>query len=362
MVDLIEGSAVTLERLVSDILDVSKIEAGRLEIENGIFDLHGELAALADLHHLRAHEKGLAFRAEFGPRARGEFHGDSTRIRQIVSNLLSNAVKFTAAGEVGLVVEVIDAKAPAEPSVLTLEVHDTGVGFDVEFGAALFQRFSQADATITRRFGGTGLGLSICKSLAEMMGGEITAQSEAGRGSKFRVTIPLSRRQALEAYDAGQLTAEAPEAKIAACPVGDAPLRILLAEDHPTNQRVVQLILAPYAAEIAVVENGRDAVEAMAASAYDLVLMDMQMPVMDGLVATRAIRDAERARPVHLRTPIIMLSANAMQQHRADALAAGADLHLAKPVTAAALVGAIAEVLNRDTTEAAAQPELAGAR
>ena len=360
MVDLIEGSAITLERLVSDILDVSKIEAGRLEIENGTFDLRGELTALIDLYQLRAQEKGLALSAEFGDRARGEFDGDSTRIRQIIGNLLSNAVKFTAVGEVRLVVEVADppADAPDRPSVLTFEVHDTGVGFDPESGAALFQRFSQADATITRRFGGSGLGLSICRSLAEMMGGEITAQSQPGRGSLFRMTVPLRRRQTLDAYDSGRLAAHASAAAEAVyAPDFDTPLRILLAEDHPTNQRVVQLILAPTAAEVVVVENGRDAIEAMALGAYDLVLMDMQMPVMDGLAATRAIRDAERALPDRPRTPVIMLSANAMQQHRQDALAAGADLHLAKPVTASALLTAIAETLTPNAVEARAAAE-----
>ncbi|MBS0334037.1 MAG: response regulator [Proteobacteria bacterium] len=351
MVGLIQSSAATLERLVSDILDVSKIEAGRLEIEHRVFDLQGELASLVELHQLRAQEKGLGFRVVFGAQARGEFHGDSTRIKQILGNLLANAVKFTARGEVALKVEVAD-DAPGPR--LSLEVRDTGVGFDAATAATLFQRFSQADSTITRRFGGTGLGLSICRSLAELMGGEISARSEPGQGSVFRVELPLTRSAPLEAYDARRRTAEAPRAAAIAVPVREAPLRILLAEDHPTNQRVVQLILAPYEAEVVVVENGRDAVEAMTAGAYDLVLMDMQMPVMDGLAATRAIRDAEQAHGRGERTPIIMLSANAMQQHRLDAIDAGADLHLAKPITAAALVAAIAEAL---TAAAAEEPE-----
>ncbi|MBS0361250.1 MAG: response regulator [Proteobacteria bacterium] len=343
MVSLIEGSAVTLERLVSDILDVSKIEAGRLEIENRVFDLRGELANLVELHQLRAQEKGLGFRAAFGDLARGEFHGDSTRIKQILGNLLANAVKFTAKGEVRLTVEVVEGGPTAQ---LMFEVQDTGVGFDQETAAGLFQRFSQADTTITRRFGGTGLGLSICRSLAEMMGGEITARSEPGQGSVFRVALPLARRGSLEAYDEKrQATAETPPPEAVSAPVGETPLHVLLAEDHPTNQRVVQLILEPHGVKVTVVENGREAVEAMADVAYDLVLMDMQMPVMDGLAATRAIREAERAPGGRARTPIIMLSANAMQQHKLDAMVAGADLHLAKPVTAAALVAAISEVL-----------------
>ena len=348
MVALIDTSGATLERLVSDILDLSKIEAGRLEIEQRVFDLRGELASLVDLHQLRAQEKNLAFKVSYGDGARGEFHGDSTRIKQVLGNLLSNAVKFTAAGEVRLAIEVAEPDLPGEPCRMTFEVADTGVGFDAEAGAGLFQRFSQADTTITRRFGGSGLGLSICKSLVEMMGGEITAQSAPGRGSLFRVAIPLARHGSLEAYDAGSAGArrETAPAGAQALAERDDPLRILLAEDHPTNQKVVELILAPYGAEITIVENGALAVEAMQNGAFDLVLMDMQMPVMDGLAATRAIRSDEARRAGQTRTPIVMLSANAMSQHRLDALAAGADLHVAKPVTAAALVAGVGEALD----------------
>ncbi|HEX3365227.1 hybrid sensor histidine kinase/response regulator [Phenylobacterium sp.] len=347
MVALIDTSGATLERLVSDILDLSKIEAGRLEIEQRVFDLRGELGSLVDLHQLRAQEKNLAFKVSYGEGARGEFHGDSTRIKQVLGNLLSNAVKFTAAGEVRLAVDVAEPDLPGQPCHMTFEVADTGLGFDAETGAGLFQRFSQADTTITRRFGGSGLGLSICRSLVEMMGGEITAQSAPGRGSLFRAAIPLARHGSLEAYDAGSAGAGR-EAAAGGQALSDRaePLRILLAEDHPTNQKVVQLILAPYGAEIAIVENGALAVEAMRTGAFDLVLMDMQMPVMDGLAATRAIRGDEARRAGQTRTPIVMLSANAMSQHRLDALAAGADLHVAKPVTAAALIAGIGEVLD----------------
>jgi CheY-like chemotaxis protein len=347
MVTLIETSGATLERLVSDILDLSKIEAGRLEIENRVFDLHRELASLIDLHKIRAQEKNLSFHASYGEMARGAFHGDSTRIKQVLGNLLSNAVKFTAAGEVRLSIDVTEADLPGQPCRMTIEVADTGLGFDAETGAGLFQRFSQADTTITRRFGGTGLGLSICKSLVEMMGGEITAQSSPGCGSRFRVTIPLARHESLESYDAGVDGLGREAASAGGWPLAgrDNPLRILLAEDHPINQKVVELILAPYGVEITIVENGALAVEAMRAATFDLVLMDMQMPVMDGLAATRAIRRDESGRPGPGRTPIIMLSANAMSHHRADSIAAGADLHVAKPVTADALIAGIVEAL-----------------
>ena len=354
MVTLIQSSGVTLERLVSDILDISKIEAGRLEIEYRVFDLRQEFASLIDLHQVRAQEKSLSFRTIFGPQARGEFHGDSTRIKQVLGNLLSNAVKFTALGEIRLTIDAEESDEAGRPSRVTFKVSDTGEGFDADAGAALFQRFSQADTTITRRFGGTGLGLAICKALVEMMGGKIDAQSTPGRGSVFQVTIPLARNQTLEAYDAG-LNLFRPEPAPASSRVtsGDARLRILLAEDHPINQKVVQLILAPCGAEVVLVENGAEAVQAMQTGSFDLVLMDTQMPVMDGLAATRAIRENERTRADGRRTPIVMLSANAMAHHRLDALAAGADLHIAKPVTAAALLGGIGEALEMQAAPAA---------
>jgi CheY-like chemotaxis protein len=348
MVGLIKSSGVTLERLVSDILDVSKIEAGRLEIEERVFDLRSELDSLIDLHRARAHEKGLAFRTVFGEAARGDFHGDSTRIKQVLGNLLANAAKFTAKGGIDFLVEVADPAETGQPSTMTFEVLDTGVGFDDEAAAGLFQRFSQADSTITRRFGGTGLGLSICKALVEMMGGEITAQSEPGRGSRFRVSLPIHREQSLFAYDARQADAPGAQAKVELLATGDPdkPLRILLAEDHPINQRVVQLILEPHGVELTVVENGVDALEAHRRGRFDLVLMDMQMPIMDGLAATRAIRRREQTRADQPRTPIIMLSANAMTQHRLEAQAAGADLHVAKPVTAESLIAGVAAALD----------------
>ena len=337
MVDLIQGAGVTLERLVSDILDVSKIESGRLDFESRQFDLGEALAGIIDVAHSRAAEKGLAFEERQGPGARGVFMGDSTRIGQIVNNLLSNAVKFTSEGSVTVDWDVSGDEVGE--GVLTFIVSDTGVGFDAATGATLFQRFNQADTSITRRFGGTGLGLSICRSLAELMGGVVEARSCPGEGSTFTLTLPLPRAAALEEYD-GLAAPVAPGPVPLYLP--ERSLRVLLAEDHPTNQRVVQLILGSAGAEVVTVENGALAVEAVGRSRFDVILMDMQMPVMDGLTATRAIRAAERGRA---RTPIIMLSANAMAEHRYEALAAGADLHVAKPVTAASLLAGIAQAV-----------------
>ena len=333
MVALIGSSGVTLERLVSDILDVSKIEAGHLDLETRPFDLDEALAAPLDVMRLRAEAKGLGFDIRRDADARGLFVGDSTRIRQVLDNLLSNAIKFTHQGSVGVAI-AIDEDSDGLTQ-LTLRIDDTGVGFSPDQAARLFDRFSQADATITRRFGGTGLGLSICRSLVELMGGRISAASTPGVGSRFMVEIPLTRAASLTDHDARQ-RARAAEAER---PV--TALRVLLAEDHPVNQRVVQLILAAHAMQVVTVGDGEQALAAFQAETFDLVLMDMQMPGMDGLTATRAIRQMEADRPASARTPIVMLSANAMAEHRDQAQAAGADLHVPKPITAASLLAGI---------------------
>jgi PAS domain S-box-containing protein len=345
MVALVQGSGETLERLVSDILDVSKIEAGQLEVEIRPFALDAALDGVIDTLRHQARAKGLAFDVARGATARGQFLGDCTRIRQVLANLLSNAVKFTAAGSVGVRIDVAEPEAADAPARLTLEVHDTGVGFDPQQTAMLFQRFSQADATITRRFGGTGLGLSICQSLIEMMGGRITVDSTPGRGSRFTVELPLMRSESLAAYDAGLAARAAGADRPAQGPTGQRVLRVLLADDHPTNQRVVQLILAAQGAEVVTVNDGAEALTAFESGPFDLVLMDMQMPVMDGLTATRGIRAHEAATPARGRTPVVMLSANAMAHHRDDAVAAGADLHVPKPITAASLLAGIGLVM-----------------
>jgi signal transduction histidine kinase/ActR/RegA family two-component response regulator len=356
MVSLIESSGVTLERLVSDVLDFSKIEAGHLEIEMRELDLGGELDAVIEVFRIKADEKALGFPVTYGDLARGQFLGDGVRIRQVLSNLLSNAVKFTSQGEVRVRIDLTDAPDAGQPSTLVLEVADTGAGFDAGFADQLFQRFSQADTTITRRFGGSGLGLSITQALVTLMGGRISAQSEIGRGSSFCVELPLGRTVPLADYDAGLKAAQGEAESPAGAGGGLAGLRVLLAEDHPINQRVVQLILEPFGLELTTVENGRQAIDAFTAQMFDLVLMDMQMPLMDGIAATSALRRHEAANPRRPRSAIIMLSANAMRQHRLDAQAAGADLHLPKPITAAGLVDAVFEAL-----QARAAPRSAGA-
>jgi PAS domain S-box-containing protein len=342
MVALIESSGVTLERLVSDILDVSKIEAGELMIESRLFDLGGELGPLLDMFRLRAEEKGLAFQAIWRGDARGVFLGDGVRLNQVVANLVSNAVKFTDQGDVRVTVEVREPSAVDGPSTLAVAVEDTGVGFDAAFADSLFQRFSQADASITRRFGGTGLGLAITRALVELMGGRIEAASEPGQGSCFRFDVPLARWSASDEAAGDRAPTAANQELGVDRLVG---LRVLLAEDHPVNRQVIQLILAPFGVELTMAETGEEALAAFSRGQFDLVLMDMQMPVMDGLAATRAIRAREARGGGGRRVPIVMLSANALHHHQTEALQAGADQHMSKPITAATLIAGVLERL-----------------
>ena len=345
MVSLIRQSGQTLERFLTDILDVSKIEAGKLSLQIDTFDLREAIEAAVHLMQSAANEKCLNFSLAFGTNARGLFKGDTVRIRQIVSNLASNAVKFTKEGGVAVQVEVIEPELDGEAATLIIKVSDTGIGFDDEARVRLFHRFEQADGSITRQFGGTGLGLSICKALTEMMEGTINVTSVPNQGSTFMVKLPLGRSMSLDDFDLlsqTQLTAANPATTEEIEP--SRQLRILLAEDHPTNQRVVAMILQPYGVDLTVVENGVKALEAFEAGKFDVVLMDMQMPEMDGLKATQAIRVLELTAQLP-RTPIAMLSANAMNEHVEQALDAGCDVHIAKPVTPESLVKGIQAAL-----------------
>jgi PAS domain S-box-containing protein len=331
MVSLIETSAQTLQALLTDILDLARIEAGRMEIKSDPFDLGVSIEACGALFEAAAAAKGLDFAIEIAPAARGVFRGDAVRLRQIVCNLLANAVKFTSAGAVHL-------SAHAEPreggARLRLEVRDSGIGFDDETKARLFERFEQADGSITRRFGGTGLGLAISRSLAEAMGGELSAEAKPGEGACFQLALDLDHAEAAPA--SGEAQTDGPGTL--------AGRHILLAEDHPTNQRVVELILGAAGVELTCVGDGAQAVEAVRQRDFDLILMDMQMPVMDGLTAITQIRAIEQAQ-ARPRTPILSLTANAMPEHEAASAAAGADGHVTKPITAALLLKTVEQAL-----------------
>ena len=285
--------------------------------------MHRLVNHIAELHKASAHAKGLSFRWSIAPEAEGHFAGDTVRITQVLSNLLSNAVKFTEAGEVAL--EVIGFG-----DEIRFQVSDSGIGFDEETGARLFRRFEQADASIRRRFGGTGLGLAISRSLVELMGGRIEVASTPGEGSTFSVYVPLER----VAGDGGDEAAnEGPQIDIAGA-------RVLVAEDHPTNQKVVELILESVGVVPTIVENGQLALDLLKAERFDVVLMDMQMPELDGLSATALLREYEREHGLP-RTPVIMLTANALDEHMRSSHEAGADLHLSKPIHAQALIESI---------------------
>ncbi|WP_332656107.1 ATP-binding protein [Brevundimonas sp.] len=336
MVDIIATSARALEALLTDILDLARIEAGRLDIQNEAFDLGAMVRSVAALFAASAESKGLTFHLDLPDSFALTVAGDGMRLRQILNNLLSNAVKFTETGGVRLAVETDCSDGQRR---VRFSVHDTGIGFDDGVGARLFQPFEQSDGSITRRFGGTGLGLSICRRLVELMGGSIEARSVAGQGSTF--TFEVSLAPALTEPDG---PAAVPEWT-------GQPLRVLLAEDHPVNRRVVELILAPVGIDVSSVENGSLAVDEAEAGSFDLILMDMQMPVMDGLEAVRRIRDREAGAglpPV----PICMLTANALPHFQAMALEAGADGFLTKPISAAALIQQIAELVSRTRAEA----------
>lgn len=342
MVDLIKTSGETLERLLNDILDLSKIEAGKFDLLIEDFDLTREIEAASHLMAVRADEKGIGFKVEYGECARGHFKGDAVRLRQIVSNLASNAVKFTREGEVCIYVDVTNGVGL--DAHLVVAVQDTGIGFDKETGQRLFGRFEQADGTITRSFGGTGLGLSICRAICEMMGGTINASSTPGKGSCFTASIPLPRSITLGSFDAGGSSLSHNMHSDIELSDDGQPLRLLVAEDHPINQKVVAMILEPYGIEITFANNGLEALEHFDAARFDAILMDMQMPEMDGLTAIRAIRERE-TRLGLARTPIAVLSANAMAEHVAASIEAGSDTHIPKPITPESLSNGIEKLL-----------------
>jgi signal transduction histidine kinase/ActR/RegA family two-component response regulator len=329
MVELIRSSGATLERLLSDILDSARIESGQLTFEPAPFDLEQSVNDVAALWRVKAEDQGVALVVEFDDALGGLVLGDMVRVRQVLTNLVSNALKFTSSGSVRIsVMSTLNDRA-------VFRVTDTGVGFDPEQKSRIFRRFQQADGSITRRYGGTGLGLTISNALVELMGGAaLECDSTPGKGSTFWFDIPMPRAEGVG------IAAEPTAVDMTA-----RPLRILLADDHPANRKVIEIMLAATAMELRTVEDGQQAVDAFAAGGFDLVLMDMQMPVMDGLTATREIRALEAAGGLP-RTPVLMLTANAMAEHVAAGQAAGADGHLTKPVTLVSLFDAIASALD----------------
>ena len=339
---VIRQSGETLLAILNDVLDLSKIEAGKLELDESEFDIEdlarGAYAAFTAI----AGKKGVSFDLAIDKAAHGVYRGDSTRVRQILYNLVSNAIKFTEHGGVKV-------RVGRRAGQLVLSVKDSGIGIAPDALKRLFAKFEQADSTTTRRYGGTGLGLAICRELAELMGGRIGAASTVGGGSTFTVRLPLER------VGASRPAAPAPPAAQAEPEPGTAELKVLAAEDNEVNRLVLQTLLHQVGLTPTIVADGAQAVEAWENEAWDLILMDIQMPGMDGPTACRLIRKAE-AKTGRARTPIVALTANAMAHQVAEYRAAGMDGFVPKPIEIGVLFAAMKAALEiADAPIAAAQ-------
>jgi CheY-like chemotaxis protein len=310
-------------------LDLSKIEAGKLELHVQPFDLEEVIGLAVGVHASLSAQNGSSFSVEIDPEVRGAWRGDGVKLGQVLSNLLSNAVKFTPRGVVSLRI------APGLEG-LSFEVADTGVGIPADKLELIFDSFTQVDTSTTRRYGGAGLGLSICRRLVALMGGDLKVTSREGAGSTFFFSLPLSRSEDPIAQQ---------EASVADIDAGDETLRLLAAEDNPTNQLVLKALLEPLGVELTIVGDGRQAVEAHVAHPFDLILMDIQMPEMNGVDATVEIRRLEREGRAP-RTPIVALTANVMRHQIDTYLEAGMDGVVAKPVELSVLLEAIQSALS----------------
>ena len=337
--EVIRESAITLLAVLNDVLDLSKIEAGRLDLEEIEFDLGEVVRGAQQAFTALANKKGISFALDVDE-GEGVYRGDPTRVRQILYNLLSNAVKFTEHGE-------IRVRGWREGERLMLSVTDTGPGIHEAALSTLFTKFTQADPSTTRRYGGTGLGLSICRELAGLMGGDITVESRVGEGSRFTVSLPLPRVG--EARSRGRVSSLPAPSLV-------RPLKVLAAEDNRVNQLVLKTLLLHLGVVPVMVGDGAAAIEAWEREPWDLVLMDVQMPEVDGVSATRAIR-AREAESGRRRTTIVALSANAMSHQVAEYLKAGMDAHIAKPLELTSLT----ELITSAAEARQARPEV-GAR
>jgi len=346
---MVKESADSLLALLNDILDVSRIEAGKFELERVDFDLRQNLNEATRILAIRAQQKGLKLDLEVSGDVPDIFEGDPIRLRQILINLVGNAIKFTEQGGIRLEVRTlsdldtsqpeagIDDRSQNDERVLLFSVKDTGIGIPTEKQGAIFAAFTQVDGSTTRKYGGSGLGLAISSQLVELMGGKLCVKSVVGEGSTFEFTARLKAQGAFASLTEPSIGPRDPVFNAT-----QPKLRILVAEDNDTNQTLVLRLLEKAGHQVVVVENGEMAVAAVAREPFDVVLMDLQMPVMGGLEATVAIRQLEIQSGAHV--PIVALTAHAMKEDRARCLEAGMDEYLSKPIHAQQLLETIDEL------------------
>ncbi|MDM0013465.1 ATP-binding protein [Variovorax sp. J22P168] len=332
--ELIDSSATSLLALLNDVLDLSKIEAGKLVFEQVRFDVGRWVREAVALHRPLAEKKGLKVELEIGQDVPWKLAGDPGRLRQVISNLVSNAVKFTDFGRISVTVRLAPNQAELRRDELRLlfTVRDTGIGIPQEKQEHIFEAFTQADASITRRYGGTGLGLAICARLVAMMGGSLNLLSRPGEGSTFRFTAVFE-----QAADEMSVLTEPAPLEVSSL----QGLHVLLAEDHEVNELLMRKLLMQMGCTFQVARNGAQALQAWKDRPFDLVLMDVQMPVMSGLDAVAEIRRLEDAEPRRGHTPVVALTAHAMAGDRERCLAAGMDAYVSKPVSPGLLTQAI---------------------
>jgi CheY-like chemotaxis protein len=322
----IDDSAKTLLNIINDILDFSKIESGKMTIEKAEFDLYEIIKKVIEHLEVMAHEKNITITLQYGEDVGKYFAGDALRISQVITNLLGNAIKFTHKGGINIIVTKLNDEK------IMFEVKDSGIGLSEMELKKLFKSFSQADSSTTRQYGGTGLGLAISKQLVELMGGKIWALSKEGVGSSFIFEIPLQEisqkyykaDEKKEQFDKNILHAK----------------RILIAEDNHTNQLVLLGLLEDYVEEIDIANNGQEAVDMFEKDKYELIIMDLQMPVMDGYEATRVIRNIDK------NIPIIALTANAMKEEMEKTKSVGINEHLIKPLNMEKLFTTLSKYIN----------------
>ncbi len=354
--EVVRESAESLLALINDILDFSKIEAGKLSIECIALDIRHIMSGVNKVMRLRAEQKGLHLSIEIDDAVPQWLMGDPSRLRQVLFNLLGNAIKFTLVGHVRAVIEM--EKTDHEAIWLRFRVMDTGIGIDEQKMKLLFNKFSQVDASTTREFGGTGLGLAICKQLVELMGGAIGVTSELHRGSEFWFVLPLK----LQTTDVSTQHPEPPKlmaslhqvASMRDCFKG---YRFLLAEDNLVNQEVARGMLLKLGCFVEVVNHGKEALEALTKQDYDLILMDVQMPEMDGFEATRRIRDSDLIPVERRKIPIIAMTAHAMEGDRERCVAAGMNDYICKPIALEPMINTLARCLSVEVIGSSADLE-----